>query len=274
MKKLLIILTLLFGISFVFIEIKAQGSEGDYDWRDLEDECWYCFGMTWTEWQEAIEKGKKDEMIENSRDGQDSRDGSEQDRDERDIEGDNDREDNDISPEEALHRSLRAILVAMNVPNANSIPIQRVENCASTARVMDGIIQICNRFYEKSFVDQVAILWHEFYHINNDASWSADNVIVLDVAVSISDIPQEMHEYIINTLIEDEIRDQFLTEMYEYETSLKNIQEPSYYQNEVNAYRAEIQANPNVSEVYKAEREFLLWRYEQFLIISRQYHDK
>jgi len=52
------------------------------------------------------------------------------------------------------------------------------------------------------------------------------------------------------------------------------VNDPVYYENEINVYNAEMDEITDVSQEYQDEREFLLWRHEETLEVANQYYDK
>ncbi len=72
--------------------------------------------------------------------------------------------------------------------NIDSITIKQAEKCAVIARVYNGQIEICNRFFDYESRDQVSIIWHEAFHLNNDKAWSNISII-LDQPIYIQNIP-------------------------------------------------------------------------------------
>lgn len=49
---------------------------------------------------------------------------------------------------------------------------------------------------------------------------------------------------------------------------------PAFYQNEINAYEAEIKEWPDTSPAYTDERNYLLWLKKEYLKISQKYYNK
>lgn len=49
--------------------------------------------------------------------------------------------------------------------------------------------------------------------------------------------------------------------IYDEQNTVKVLNCPEFYENEVNTYKAERIVMPNVSTKYNQEREYMLWRY-------------
>lgn len=149
-----------------------------------------------------------------------------------------------------------------------NLQIEDIGSCLSTARILPGYagIGICPAFFNYSFYDQMAILWHETYHLRyDDRSWveieGSDNFIY---AVPPADIIEDI-AYLIEkdygyTRSDSEWNSIYLSYIY-----ISDCYDPKFAQNEVNAYTAEKNAFPNVSEQYVHVRNYMLWLYEVHL---------
>lgn len=154
--------------------------------------------------------------------------------------------------------------------NIDSVPIVYVEKCAVNARVLDGKIQICNKFFNYEFRDQVSIIWHEAFHLNNDRVWN-ENLILLEQPVYIENVPQDIADYI-NDVVNTDLEDYSKRIAYDRITSLYEIRDSVYYENEIAAYREEINTIKDVSPEYDAERKYMLWKHTESLNIARIYY--
>lgn len=88
----------------------------------------------------------------------------------------------------------------------DNIKVRKGEYCTVSARVLDGVIELCQQFFNYEFRDQVSIFFHENYHLKNDKSWSSDNSIRLESPITLTNIPSNIKEYL-STYIEREYKD-------------------------------------------------------------------
>lgn len=154
----------------------------------------------------------------------------------------------------------------------NDYKLEIAVHCASNVRVVeDGTIGICASFVNKGYTldDQVSIIWHEIYHVNNDSDYSTSSQ-QLSFDIVYPDIPVDIENYIRNDLYGDRISDQ------EYQQEIKNssILAPEYYKNEIAAYQAEMKNDLTVSTAYAMERKYVYWKHQQDLKIAEKYYNK
>ena len=157
-------------------------------------------------------------------------------------------------------------LVSVYNLNMNGINIELMEtDCSSNAKVIPGYlgIGICSKFFNYNSYDQTAILWHEVYHYqNDDRSWKDlegehDYIYVVPPANIIEDIT-----YLIERDFGFTPDDSEWNSIYRDYIYVTNCFDPIFNQNEIDAYKAEINKFPNVSEQYAHDRNYELWLYE------------
>lgn len=145
--------------------------------------------------------------------------------------------------------------------NIDTIPIKLVTECFSNARVVvDKItgkksIEICYKLFNYEYKDQVSILYHEGYHCLNDKPLSNNEAMTFDPPLRIS-LPIECEEYLLKYVYFDCTNPRQYLDNHRL---ISKLYSPEYYQNEIDAYKSERIAVPNVSTEYDAEREYLLW---------------
>ncbi|NDV60053.1 hypothetical protein D0T85_18345 [Bacteroides sp. 519] len=172
---------------------------------------------------------------------------------------------NDVLPE--IYEKLKAMGVDLN-----KYKIKFATNCYTNAiKEKDGTIGICQKFVYNGYTinDQVAIIWHEIYHVDNDKIVGDGQI--LPSAIMIENVPSHIEHHI--KTVELNFPGSSL-EDYKGEISIKMLQSPQYYRNEIAAYKAEIATHKNVSSKYNQERAYVLWKHEQTLIISEKYYKK
>ena len=139
--------------------------------------------------------------------------------------------------------------------------------CTTTARtLLDGTIEVCSNFFKYKTPERASILWHEIYHCEhghnntNDASSPCD--LILKPNKDISDAldcylkwycEQYANELLIN-LIKNE-------ELHVY--SIKD--NPQWYKNEIETYKAELNNGFAKEDYYQKEIEYQIWRNEELL---------
>jgi len=176
------------------------------------------------------------------------------------------------NPENKTDKLIREIKVALKEMgyNADSVPIYYSEKCSVNARVNNGKVEICNKFFDYEFRDQVSIIWHEVFHLNNDKVWHKD-LILLDEPVYIKNIPQYVTDYI-NNVVNADLEDYSKRIAYDRMIGLYDIKDSVYYRNEIAAYQNEINTIKDVSPQYDAERKYMLWKHTESLDIAKKYY--
>lgn len=98
-----------------------------------------------------------------------------------------------------------------------------------------------------------------------------------------TNIPSNIKEYL-NTYIEREYKNIWFNDAIRkkefesiYNSSITTsiiIQEPTFYQNEIDTYKKEKEMFQDVSQEYKEIREYMLWYQGELLKISQQFNKK
>ena len=139
--------------------------------------------------------------------------------------------------------------------------------CTTTARtLLDGTIEVCSNFFKYKTPERASILWHEIYHCehghNNTNNASSPCDLILKPNKDISDAldcylkwycEQYANELLIN-LIKNE-------ELHVY--SIKD--NPQWYKNEIETYKAELNNGFAKEDYYQKEIEYQIWRNEELL---------
>ena len=139
--------------------------------------------------------------------------------------------------------------------------------CTTTARtLLDGTIEVCSNFFKYKTPERASILWHEIYHCehghNNTNNVSSPCDLILKPNKDISDAldcylkwycEQYANELLIN-LIKNE-------ELHVY--SIKD--NPQWYKNEIETYKAELNNGFAKEDYYQKEIEYQIWRNEELL---------
>lgn len=150
--------------------------------------------------------------------------------------------------------------------------------CATTARKYNGIIEICNLFYQWPLKDQYSILWHEIYHLRNDIS-VVGNTQLLSQPVQL--VPDSEMLKIFHAITLDEIKGLFvlpqikmllIQDRKDKDLTVRYIEPPEYYKNEINAYKTEMETNTDVTESYQRIRKYQLWLNQERYKISQKYY--
>lgn len=152
------------------------------------------------------------------------------------------------------------------------------EICGSNAlKFPDKRIEVCDKaFRYLEHNDRVAVVWHEVFHINYDTDVSPLDKQTLRSTAKIANIPDDikaqMREYanIIYQGFDFVGKDQALEGFFDNYLYVDVIHNPLYYENEINAYKAEINTIQDVSHLYDLDRNIQLWIKEQYWKISKQ----
>lgn len=175
---------------------------------------------------------------------------------------------------------IKPILKKLGVENVDDVTFKVAESiCSVNARVNYNarntvIIEICPLFFGYELRDQISILWHEMYHVNNDYICSDD---VFDMQKTISLIPTSEIKRLMDVLMEKDwgwnnMSKEWISNIKKEELTVSHILSPEYYENEIHAYEAEIETMTDVSPVYSDEREYQLWKMRQLYEISLRYY--
>ena len=185
-------------------------------------------------------------------------------------EGDNENEEDDKTESkevEMTEEEIQLVNAAINFlknigVDISNVKIVKVNMCATNAKVaIDySCIQVCSDFFNCNSKDQIAILYHETYHLNNDIrSWKELKGIEPFLATPTPDIMNCIRTLIreVNKIDESDIttwNNVYLSYVY-----LGTFCEQAYHENEINAYIAEITNIKDVTSIYDANRKYLLW---------------
>jgi len=145
------------------------------------------------------------------------------------------------------------------------------ETCDTNARTLsDGTIEVCTKFFEYNFDDQVSIIWHEIYHLEHnhnldskreqlgDASFELQpdketmNFLAILINWEVKDITPGHQEYIRQILLND-----FLLQTYKMPAQ--------WYRNEIETHEAELNNGIVKSERYEALLKWQLWKFNEML---------
>ena len=84
-------------------------------------------------------------------------------------------------------------------------------------------------------------------------------------------IPQEIETYIKKVVL----CEPYISENeYQNYCTIKKLQDPEKYRNEVNAYKREVQLFPNVSPNYEKERRYTIWYYSLLEYFANEYYKR
>lgn len=153
------------------------------------------------------------------------------------------------------------------------------EGCSANAQLLSygngGIIEVCSNFFNYLSQDQTAILWHEVYHLNNDDPNLVRKPYNFDYDLMSSTPPtilQDVRIYV-EWLWKDVVnndKENLINEDIKYYLTIYTLLPPEHYKHEIATYEAEINNCPNVSEHYRAEREYNYWKNKELLKLSEQ----
>ena len=185
-------------------------------------------------------------------------------------EGDNENEEDDKTESEEVEMTeeeIQLVNAAINFlknigVDISNVKIVKVNMCATNAKVaIDySCIQVCSDFFNCNSKDQIAILYHETYHLNNDIrSWKELKGIEPFLATPTPDIMNCIRTLIreVNKIDESDIttwNNVYLSYVY-----LGTFCEQAYHENEINAYIAEITNIKDVTSIYDANRKLILF---------------
>lgn len=151
--------------------------------------------------------------------------------------------------------------------------------CSAYARINNraDLIEFCYRaFNELTEKDRLSVLWHEVFHVLNDVSVDLEKKRKVIPTFIITNIPKDILEYM-KEFAQYSYRgldypqvDKDIASYWNAYLYVETIRHPSFYENEVKAYKAEIERMTDVSYYYEIERKVMLWIMEQHLIISKR----
>lgn len=157
--------------------------------------------------------------------------------------------------------------------------------CASNCEVPAGTsdINVCARFFDyyTTIKDQVSILWHECYHLENGHNQAYTSIKYEDDLYS--RIPPELKDAF-DAMVDSRVskaypdlkgrdrEDQLIWEREDF-TIIYILSAPQKYINEINTYKAEMERVSAVSLDYSIERHFMLWKNQELLRLSQMYNN-
>ncbi len=145
------------------------------------------------------------------------------------------------------------------------IELMEMSNCTSSAKLLPEYsgIGICPRFFQYNIYDQTAKLWHEVFHIKHDdrnckGPSTSENFTLVEPP---ADIKEDII-YLIETDYGFTQSDPEWYSIYQNYVCFGDRIDPIFNQNEISAYKAEIEEFPYISAHYSHERNYQLWLYE------------
>ena len=147
----------------------------------------------------------------------------------------------------------------------DDVTIELGIECGSNARVSvdekNGAktIEICNKFFDYEYKDQISILYHEAYHCTHDRPWSNKERMSLDPPLII-EIPEVHMNYLRDYVYDLILPNEKQGYIDSWDKKIEYLNCPEYYENEINAYKSERITMPNVSAKYNQEREYMFWK--------------
>ena len=150
---------------------------------------------------------------------------------------------------------------------------------------MNGIIKLNSNFFSPSNSnvtklspnDQVAVLWHEIYHVQNN-----HNADTQSISIPAFVIPNEMKvpEQIEQKTREDIERDMpgldsmWMEILYKDFLTVDKVRSSEFYENELETYGKEkdLFLDGFVSEGYQEDRDEKIWKYEIMLELAKKYN--
>ena len=163
-------------------------------------------------------------------------------------------------------------------PWPGGVSLKAGEFCDANARVREGNIEICTRFFQDELLtdkDRISILYHEVYHIRHHDTFKDFVPHRLPAKITLRNVPPEFKQFIIDHVVYGKYFSAAENEnMYLEEISFSEINPPEYYRNEIEAYENEIRTVTDVSDYYDTQRRYMLWRVKQLYDISKKYYGK
>ena len=163
-------------------------------------------------------------------------------------------------------------------PWSGGVSLKAGEFCDVNARVREGNIEICTRFFQDELLtdkDRISILYHEVYHIRHHDTFRDFVSYELPAKITLRNVPPEFKQFIIDHVVYGKYFSAAENEkMYLDVISFSSINPPEYYRNEIEAYENEIRTVTDVSDYYDTQRRYMLWRVKQLYDISKKYYGK
>lgn len=198
-----------------------------------------------------------------------------------DTSGNNDKDSNTDPEKEQLTEELNKtmpniapILSKCGIDIGSYTIRVNTDACTSTARVLpDGTIEVCTEFFKYSSMnDRASIIWHEIYHINEkhnkEAHFFTGKSVTLErpseeTEKNILDGLDKYLDWYFQNIPPGEYKDFLKDGQMDYMLIEQNIRDQSWYQNEVETYKAELENDINRSDYYEGLINFQIWKYEQ-----------
>ncbi|MDD4399882.1 MAG: hypothetical protein PHS01_10100 [Dysgonamonadaceae bacterium] len=128
----------------------------------------------------------------------------------------------------------------------------------------NGEVFLGNNFFNLTSDKQLRILLHEYFHIEEDKSYSTEEK---NIQTTLPQPPLEIKNYIMNVICEgDEFSYQQIMTHY-------TLRDPRYYSNEINAYTKERNMFTNISSEEKAELDYRIWYFTELKKLADQYYN-
>lgn len=150
--------------------------------------------------------------------------------------------------------------------------IAKGENCSANARVSGNTIEICPNFYHWGANTQVAIIWHEIYHIEHDKSCNINCIALAEPDRRTP--PADIRDIIMNEIGPG--TPSYIEAAYIGYTTFYNAFDPDFIQNEISTYTEEMKKFPDdtLDPEYADHRKIELWQAQQKLEIANEYYKK
>lgn len=158
--------------------------------------------------------------------------------------------------------------------DVSKLTFQKTTRCSGYARIGEtGEIEICNLFFQLNSKTQVAVVWHEVFHLNNDkpclmTMQDLPNSIVVNP-------PSDIKEIILRGI--DANKDAVYAATVLYQSTLfTKVHDPVYIQNEINAYASEISKFPSkdLDPDYAEQRALSEWKFQEEIKLANKYFKK
>ena len=149
--------------------------------------------------------------------------------------------------------------------------LSKINFKASTERASNawigenGEVFLGNSFFNLSSDKQLRVLFHEYFHIEEDKPYSKDPK---NIQTTLPEPPSDIKNYIMNVICEG---DEF---SYQQIMTHNTLRDPQYYINEINAYTKEKDMFANISSEEIAELNYRIWYYTELRKLADQYYSQ
>ncbi len=149
--------------------------------------------------------------------------------------------------------------------------IVKGKECSANARVSKGKIEICSEFYRWGANTQVAIVWHEIYHVEHDKPCNTNYINLAEPIIRTP--PVEIRNLILSE-IEQGYGSHYVEMVYNDYITFECAFDPAFIQNEINTYTAEMEKfSAGVLDTEYANHRYIeLWQAQQKLDIANTYY--